>query len=905
MMTFLHQKKLSFFYRLSALTILLCFLGTAIIPPSLAQEAFLPVPGTMVHLSDAFNPPLLKGIKVYPDNPFHLDFILNNGNGHPEHSEGSLQQESIELVKYFLTSVTVPEADLWVNLSPYEKDRIVPHAFGTTQMGRDLLAQDYLLKQMASSLTNPETDLGKKFWDQVNKAGTLDAGRLTLGKTPSVQPPATSDFNKVWILPEKAVIYETKDAAYVVETHLKVMLEEDYEQGKTPDAGRWTLEKNSTTSLQPPATNVSSQIFRTIILPILEKEVNEGKNFAQLRQIYHSLILAIWFKDKIKQSIFGQAYVDHNKISGVDIADKTAKEKIWAQYVESFKKGAYNYIKEEVDPLTQETLPRKYFSGGAGLNKTRGVIQNITVEPKLSSEDAASSTVVTVDLAPAIDDNFETVPSGIRQKYKIIRWLDGGGSSAGVLLVKDLKNQTVVLKFANWAGIGSNGTFWLKAQVSRLKELRNVLPPSKKERIPQIYDYFENIDPTGRNGLVYYTMEYIQHGAPLSLFYWDHPENTANQFLADLNEIVTFLSNDLYALGALPVPAGYIKRVHRNRLTYRLNLLRQTNGPVYERLIRDNKLSVGEIEYQDITALFEEIWKSDTIIINGKEYPNATAILKGLEKTPDLFKLVSLPQYGHGDALLRNFMKMPDTTPSKIFDVRGIELPENSPDRVDIPYELGKMLHGILLEVVRKNNFSIGLVRQTNGRLSFILNVDAANPAVKTFFQVRSQMPELFKHNKALNEVLKNEPNWLKKAIFAEATHFLADAVNRLENDKSGRHAIAYYLLGVMLMQNIMNDDFSAFKEPTFDSIAATLASASAPAMAPGGIDLTGDKMRRQLTTTGNSVEFKFTPEMIDRVQSAPGFVPVIINMQPLTNLPLFLGLKENEKLSATTSAKL
>ena len=58
---------------------------------------------------------------------------------------------------------------MWVNLSPYEKDRIVPDAFGQTEMGRDLLAQDYMLKQLTASLMYPGEELGKKFWDNVYK----------------------------------------------------------------------------------------------------------------------------------------------------------------------------------------------------------------------------------------------------------------------------------------------------------------------------------------------------------------------------------------------------------------------------------------------------------------------------------------------------------------------------------------------------------------------------------------------------------------------------------------------------------------------------------------------------------------------------------------------------------------
>jgi hypothetical protein len=37
---------------------------------------------------------------------------------------------------------------LWVNLSPYEDNRIMPEKLSQTTMGQDLLSMDYLLKQL-------------------------------------------------------------------------------------------------------------------------------------------------------------------------------------------------------------------------------------------------------------------------------------------------------------------------------------------------------------------------------------------------------------------------------------------------------------------------------------------------------------------------------------------------------------------------------------------------------------------------------------------------------------------------------------------------------------------------------------------------------------------------------------
>ena len=190
-----------------------------LIPPGHAQEYRLPVPGIMVHLSPKFNSPLLKGLKVHPDNPFRIDFILDRGNS--LFANDQLKDESSKLIKYFLASLTIPEKDLWVNLSPYEKDRIIPQGFGLTEMGRDLLGEDYMLKQITASLIYPEEEVGKKFWKRIYEESAKKFGTTNI---------AVNTFNKVWIVPEKALVYENVKAgtAYIVVSKLKVMLEEDY-----------------------------------------------------------------------------------------------------------------------------------------------------------------------------------------------------------------------------------------------------------------------------------------------------------------------------------------------------------------------------------------------------------------------------------------------------------------------------------------------------------------------------------------------------------------------------------------------------------------------------------------------------------------------------------------------------
>ena len=61
-------------------------------------------------------------------------------------------------------------------------------------MGRDLLAEDYILKQITASLIYPEDNLGKKFWDKIYTQAHKQFGTTNI---------PVNTFNKVWIVPDE------------------------------------------------------------------------------------------------------------------------------------------------------------------------------------------------------------------------------------------------------------------------------------------------------------------------------------------------------------------------------------------------------------------------------------------------------------------------------------------------------------------------------------------------------------------------------------------------------------------------------------------------------------------------------------------------------------------------------
>lgn len=472
---YLCRRKKQFLRVLCACTGLIFFITTVLPASAFAQT---PMTNSVIFLSPAFSPALLKGITVHPDNPLMFDFIIQKGD--EDLSLDQQKEEYTKLIRYFLASLAIPSDDQWVNLSPYEKDRIISENFARTEMGRDLLEEDYLLKQITASLMYPEKDLGKDFWSKVYAKAHAQFGTTSI---------SVDTFNKVWIVPGEAVIYEKDNTAYVIKNHLKVMLEEDYlalssHQGiaSVPDTRKEDV------------NTIGSQVVREVLLPALEKEVNEGRNFARLRQIYSGMILAAWYKRSLKESLLGKIYADQARIKGVD-QDPKNNEVIYQNYVESFQKGVFNYIKVEIDKFTNKAIPRKYFSGGM-MNqyddKTLEVLYDSGIGETAWREDLAKREQVDVrvaleeiTVAQQAEGREEQAPRELEIRKVVLS------------IVQDLQNQGVEVK-------EENGRYLIREAVANKPEKKIVLENGTELYINEngilviIDKGFEGIEHAGR-----------------------------------------------------------------------------------------------------------------------------------------------------------------------------------------------------------------------------------------------------------------------------------------------------------------------------------------------------------------------------------------------------------------------
>ncbi|MCX5699929.1 MAG: hypothetical protein NTZ63_00040 [Candidatus Omnitrophica bacterium] len=228
---------------------------------------------------DKFRPLHLRYLQ-YDSQANNFKLLLDKGNLKTL-SNSFVESSTQTLLKYFFIGVTLPNDSFWVNLRPDSQDNIIDPFLAQTDIGRILLETDVQLKKDTASFTSPSTPEGKEYWDKLYaKAGELFGSQNVTIPT----------LTRPWIVPAEIIIRETNDNAFIYKATLKVLLEDDYLKGSTV----YNFDDERLKELNIYA----SQVMREKIIPKLTQEVNTSKRYAPLRQVYYSLILAQWFKQK-------------------------------------------------------------------------------------------------------------------------------------------------------------------------------------------------------------------------------------------------------------------------------------------------------------------------------------------------------------------------------------------------------------------------------------------------------------------------------------------------------------------------------------------------------------------------------------------------------------------------------
>jgi hypothetical protein len=280
--------------------------------PGIGRSGLPLSPDRMLLPSRKFVPAFPKGLALNDEDPLGFSFILDTG--HSRLQDRELKVESQKVVDYFKTMLAVPEEDVYVNLAPNETAKLLAESLSGTRLGAALLEFDYRLKRLAASLLHPDVNTGQMFWGEVidRCKANLDLDGIPL-----------TGFQRVWVVPDKATVYEgtresiqrllsdepepqdiggvVEPCVIVIEQHLKAMTEREYLAGRGHTEGTDRV------------ATIWDDVFRRVVLPVIEMEVNEGENFAEMRQIYYTMILETWFKQKYKNHPMVAKYIDSGR----------------------------------------------------------------------------------------------------------------------------------------------------------------------------------------------------------------------------------------------------------------------------------------------------------------------------------------------------------------------------------------------------------------------------------------------------------------------------------------------------------------------------------------------------------------------------------------------------------------
>lgn len=238
-------------------------------------------------------------------------------------------------LEYFFTCLAVPDDSCWVNLNPDEPSDVLDGRLGDSDMSRVLLKVDLRLKQDVSQLMNPAfSSEGKEFWRRLyQKAGELNVKGIR-------------SMTKLWIVPDKAEVRHTEDIFSVEESSLKVELEPAY----------LSLNARGRNKKQDELEDFAASLISELMLPILNKRINEDYAYTDLREVYNALILARWYKQRYgaRQTGLVQYSIDFTY----------SPQEIYQDYLDSISNKEYTWVEQEINT-------KYYFSGGVDLRKIR------------------------------------------------------------------------------------------------------------------------------------------------------------------------------------------------------------------------------------------------------------------------------------------------------------------------------------------------------------------------------------------------------------------------------------------------------------------------------------------------------------------------------------------------------
>lgn len=318
--------------------------------------------------------PLSDELLLFPSAPGHA-VVLNKLSVKPKENdkfdllfgfddvgaeiEGRPLEQGVQkrLFDYFWTGIVARNEDVWVNLAPDERNRMLPEYLGGTNLGRVMIEMDYNMKRLCASLLHPDCETGQAYWKEVFRLAQERFGTSSVPYAP---------FFRVWLVPGEIVIKEGQGWMTIAEARLNALCESDF----TPPGA-------AASAAQPaePTAAICDEAFKKVVLPVVAREVQEGTNWIPIREVFSSLVVSSWCKarfektalfsevmntgsvEKLKQSHWMDSEPTFNNMAVPE------NKEYYDKYMEIFTRGVFYTVRDEYDPFCHRKVARVYFSG--------------------------------------------------------------------------------------------------------------------------------------------------------------------------------------------------------------------------------------------------------------------------------------------------------------------------------------------------------------------------------------------------------------------------------------------------------------------------------------------------------------------------------------------------------------
>jgi hypothetical protein len=221
--------------------------------------------------------PLVGIVKHAPHGPaFHWQWAFDGGGElDPDNTAAS--------VHMFFEAASIPSEQVWVNLGPGDSDGVMPERLAELEIGRTILEGDLRLKQLAAWYLRPDNLVGARYWAALARALRTDDNVTRMAIEPHF---------RLWMVHPGIKVEVDRDVGTAVVSSAPVELRsEDLHgnQGFLP-SGRYGERVVAVDDV------IAWQVLEEIVLPELTRQLNEGPQFAPMRQAYGSILVGGWFR---------------------------------------------------------------------------------------------------------------------------------------------------------------------------------------------------------------------------------------------------------------------------------------------------------------------------------------------------------------------------------------------------------------------------------------------------------------------------------------------------------------------------------------------------------------------------------------------------------------------------------